>query len=65
MLKEGGKMIDVQNIYLLAQLVNAEEEALKKLERSIEKSDSNSIAKEKEEILQFQKKIAEILEKWS
>ena len=58
-------MIDEQDIYLLAQLVNSEGDATDKLEEFKKKNDFESYERVKKEILIFQKQISGIIEKWA
>jgi hypothetical protein len=58
-------MVNVQNIYLLAQLINSEEELVRRLEQSYNKKDAETFQSVKNELLNTQKKIAQIIATWS
>lgn len=58
-------MVNTQNIYLLAQLINSEEELVNKLEQSYNRKDTEAFQSVKNELLNIQKKIAQIITAWS
>jgi len=53
-----------ENLYLLAQLIKSEEEIAKKLDEFYNKKDTENFQKAKKELIEFQNKITQILDKW-
>ena len=56
-------MIDTDNLYLLIQLITAEEDAVAKIESFQEMRNSGGYNKAKQEILNIQESIARMVEK--
>jgi hypothetical protein len=55
-------MVGLEQLQVLAQLVDSMEIAIDKLEKSYQKNDSENFQKSKEVISDFQQKILEIIE---
>jgi len=53
-------MLDLEQLQLLAQLIDNAEVSIEKLEKSYEKNDAEEFTASKREILDIQKKIADI-----
>lgn len=53
--------MNLENASLVAQLIESMNEAVKNLERAMEKNNVEKINSTKEEILKFQKQLAELL----
>ncbi len=57
-------MIDSEELNLLAQIISFEYDATKKLEEFYNKRDIENFKKTKVEILNFQKQLSDLIEKW-
>ena len=55
-------MVDLEQLQILAQLVDSMEIAIDKLERAYQNNDSENFQKSKKTISDFQQKISEIIE---
>lgn len=51
----------IENLNAISQLIEAEDSAVKELEKALEKGDVQRINRSKEEILKFQEQISELL----
>jgi hypothetical protein len=54
-------MLDIEQIQLLAQLIDNTEVTIENLEKSYEENNSEDFTKSKQEILEIKKKISNIL----
>jgi len=55
-------MVDLEQLQILAQLVDSMEIAIDKLERAYQDNDSENFQRSKQTISDFQQKISEIIE---